>query len=366
MTLETFIYFAVGLVLLIVGAELLVRGASRLAGAIGVSPLVIGLTVVAFGTSAPELAVSLSAATAGQSDLALGNVIGSNIFNVLFILGISAMITPLVVSVQLIRTDVPIMVGSTVLVLLMGIDGGITRADGLVLVALLAGYLVLLFYLSRRESKESEAQFADVVDVSEPPRTAGKLLLQVVYILVGLGLLVLGSRWLVHGAAEMARAWNVDELVIGLTIIAAGTSLPEVATSIVASMRGQRDIAVGNIVGSSIFNVFAILGITATVTPVLVSEAALWFDVPVMVAVAMFCLPIFFTRAKISRWEGGIFFFYYIAYTSYVVLDELQHEVLPTYRSVLLYAVMPVTLLTVAVSLGNSLRSRRRAGPSPP
>jgi cation:H+ antiporter len=310
MDLMTSILFAAGLVLLIGGAELLVRGASGLATRVGISPLVIGLTVVAFGTSSPELAVSVSSAWSGEADIALGNVIGSNIFNVLFILGVAALIAPLVVAQQLIRLDVPIMIGATVLVLLMALDGAISRFDGVLLFAGIVAYTGFLIWQSRRETSTVVLDEYDEA-YAQSPHPAPAWPVQAGFVIAGLALLVLGSRWLVNGAVSLADTIGVSDIVIGLTIVAAGTSLPEVATSIIASIRGERDIAVGNVVGSSIFNLLAVLGLSSAVSPegIGVASAMVNFDIPVAVAVAVACLPIFFTGHLIARWEGAVFHF---------------------------------------------------------
>jgi cation:H+ antiporter len=338
--------FVAGLGLLVLGAEWLVKGASRLAGALGVSPLVIGLTVVAFGTSAPEVAVSVKSAWAGQPDLALGNVVGSNIFNVLLILGASAVVTPLLVSSQLIRLDVPIMIGVSLLTLLLAGDGSVGRLDGAILFALAVAYTAFQVRQSRKESAAIRDEYAQEY---APKRSSTPT--NIAFIAAGLVLLVLGSRWLVNGAVAFAQALGVSELVIGLTIVAAGTSLPEVATSILAAFRGERDIAVGNVVGSNIFNLLAVLGLSGLVAPggLPAPAALLRFDLPVMIAVALACLPIFASGAVIARWEGGLFVFYYVAYTAYLVLAAQQHDALPAFSAVMEAFVLPLTAITLAV-----------------
>ena len=356
MTLGMIGWFLAGLVLLVVGAEGLVRGASRLAAAVGLSPLVIGLTVVAFGTSAPEMAVSVGGALSGQGDLAVGNVVGSNIFNVLFILGASAAIAPLVVSMQLLRVDVPIMIGVSVATLLLAADGVVGRIEGILLVVGLAAYTGLLIRLSRRERKAIQDEFA--AEYASAAQSAGQLALQVALVAGGLGLLVLGARWLVSAAVQMATAFGLSELVIGLTIVAAGTSLPEVATSLIATVRGERDIAVGNVVGSNIFNLLGVLGLSAAVAPdgLRVTPAAFGFDVPVMIAVAVACLPIFFTGRVIARWEGWLFLAYYVAYTAYVIMAAAQHDALPLFSSAMVAFVMPLTAVTLLVLTVRAVR----------
>jgi cation:H+ antiporter len=348
-----------GLGLLVIGAEALVRGASRLAAAIGISPLVIGLTVVAFGTSSPEMAVSVQSALSGQSgaDIAMGNVIGSNIFNVLFILGLSAAIAPLIVNQQLVRVDVPLMIGVSGLLLVMALDGNINRLDGLMLFAGIVAYTAFAIYQGRKESKAVEAEYAR--EFGEKPRGAWQTALNAGLAVVGLALLVLGSNWFVDGAINLARAFGVSELVIGLTIVAAGTSMPEVATSVLASLKGERDIAVGNVVGSSIFNILAVLGLSSIVAPdgINVAMAALDFDLPVMIAVAVACLPIFFTGYNIARWEGFVLLGYYVAYTAYLILAANQHDALPAFSHVMFFFVIPITALTLALTMYRSWRA---------
>lgn len=338
-----------GLVLLVVGAEALVRGASRIAAALGITPLVIGLTVVAFGTSTPELAVSVLAGLNGQGGLAIGNVVGSNIFNVLFILGVSSLIVPLVVAQQLIRLDVPLMIGVSLLTWFFARDGTIGPFEGLVFLVTGIGYTVFVLRASRKEKR-------DVPDEA----TAGRAWLSVLYVVAGLALLLMGSRWLVDGAVAIARNLGVSDLVVGLTIVAAGTSLPEVATSVMASVRGERDIAVGNVVGSNIFNIVFILGLAAlTSGGIPVEASAIRFDIPVMVAVAVACLPVFFTATRLDRWEGFVFLGYYGAYTAYIVLAAMRHSSLATFSTAMLWFVVPLTVLTLGIVLARELRLRR-------
>jgi cation:H+ antiporter len=321
-----YILLIIGLVLLVVGAEALVRGASGLAASAGVTPLVIGLTVVAFGTSAPELAVSTASSLSGQANIAVGNVVGSNTFNTLFILGLSALIVPLTVSSQLIRLDVPLMVFVSVLCWLFSLNGVVGRGEGICLFSGLVIYTVFLIRQSRRESQAVKDEFQKEYAAKEPFsfRLFAK---NGMLIGLGLALLVLGSRWLVNGAVLIAQKLGVSDLVIGLTIVAAGTSLPELATSVVAGIRGERDIAVGNVVGSNIFNILSVLGLAAAVSPsgVAVSSQALRFDMPVMTAAAIACLPVFFTSRRISRVEGFIFLAGYIAYIGYLLRFSFNH-----------------------------------------
>lgn len=362
MTIMTWVFFVGGLILLILGAEWLVRGASRLAAKVGISPLVIGLTVVAFGTSSPEMAVSVQSALAGQSDIAVGNVVGSNIFNVLFILGLSAIIAPLIVQQQLIRLDVPIMIGLSLLMYLMSLDGVIGRFEGVILFGGIIAYTVFLIRQSRKESKAVEDEYAQ--EYADKKETGWKSwVINFGLVVVGLGLLVQGSNWLVDSAITIARAFGLSELIIGLTIVAAGTSMPEVATSVMAAIKGERDIAVGNVVGSNIFNILSVLGLTALVAPdgVPVSQAAEAFDIPVMLAVAVMTLPIFFTNNLIERWEGGLFLFYYVAYTAYLILDANQHDALPLFNNVLLFGIIPITVVTLGILFSTEFTRQRKA-----
>lgn len=317
------LFLCSGLVFLVLGAEFLVRGASRTAAALGISPLIIGLTVVAYGTSMPEMAVSTIAGLTGAEDISVGNVVGSNIFNILLILGISALITPLVVSEQLIRLDVPLMVIVSIAVFLLGVDGRISRLDGMLLTASIVLYTLSLIAINRRQQRTKLQE-----DISEDSPKGlsgwGFWLLNLAQVIGGLSLLIFGSQLLVTGAVSIARHFGISELVIGLTIVAAGTSLPELATSVVASMRGERDIAVGNIVGSNIFNLLAVLGVSAAVSAqgIGVSQSALSFDFPVMLAVSVLCLPIFFTGSKIDRREGFVFLALYLAYLWYLAVSS--------------------------------------------
>lgn len=361
-----YLYLLFGLILLILGAEALVRGASKLAAALGISPLIIGLTVVAFGTSAPELAVSLKSAFAGQPNIALGNAVGSNIFNVLFILGLSALFAPLIVSQQLVRIDVPLMIAASVLVLILGGDGNLSQIDGGILCLGLIAYMVFLIVLSRKEStaikNEYEAAFG-----AKKEREQKNHYINILWVIAGLGLLVLGSSWLVNSAVAIAKNLGVSDLIIGLTIIAAGTSMPELVTSVVASLKGERDIAVGNVVGSNLFNLLGVLGFTSLISPlgIDISPAALRFDIPVMIAVAAACLPIFFTGNLIARWEGILFLFYYVLYTLFLILDTTGHEALPKLGNALYYFVIPLTLFSLIVLALREWRNRKQLGVRP-
>lgn len=355
------LWFILGLGAMVLGAELLVRGASLLALSIGVSPLVVGLTVVAFGTSSPELAVSVQSALAGQADLAVGNVVGSNIFNVLFILGISALILPLLVSGQVIRQEVPVMIGVSLLLWWLVADGRLSRPEAALLLGLLALYTVSVIVQSRRARRALVQEYEEAVTWPTALRWDRHWAVQVLLVVAGFVLLVLGARWLVEAAIAFARFLGVSELVIGLTIVAAGTSLPEVATSVLAAIRGERDIAVGNVIGSNVFNILGVLGATGLVAQagLAVASSVLRFDLIVMVAVAIVCLPVFITGRQISRWEGGLFLAYYAAYTAYLILYVQQHDALGPFSFVMLAFVLPLTVLTLAVATTREWLVRR-------
>jgi cation:H+ antiporter len=340
--------FLAGLAALVVGAELLVRGASRLALSLGISPLVVGLTVVAFGTSAPEVAVSVGGALEGRTEIAIGNVVGSNIFNVLFILGLSALIAPLVVHVQIIRQEVLVMLGATLLLVVLALDGVIGRADAALLLAGLVVYTVFLIVQSRRQ--DAQAQHEPGLPQRSPGWDA-TLPAQLLLIAAGLALLALGSGWLVGAATAFAKALGVSDLVIGLTIVAAGTSMPEVATSVLAAVRGERDIAIGNVVGSSSFNILGCLGLTGLVAAggLPVPPQALTFDLWVMLAVAFACLPVFVTGHVIARWEGTLFLGCYAAYTAMLVLAAQQHAAQPAFRAAMLWFVIPLAVVPLGL-----------------
>lgn len=348
--------FIIGLAALTFGAEILVRGASRLALTFGLSPLVVGLTIVAFGTSAPEIAVAIDAALSGQSDLTIGNVVGSNICNILLILGLGSLIGPLTVAGQVVRQEVPVMIGASALVVFMAWSGHIGRIEGAVLFVLLIGYLVFLVRQSRRASRSEQAHYGD-----ELPETTWDQhwAVQTALVMIGLALLVIGADWLVDTAVVFARWLGVSDLVIGLTVVAVGTSLPEVATSVMAAWRGERDMAIGNAVGSNVFNLLGCLGLGAMMSPegLPVAAAALDFDLWVMLAVAVACLPIFLARRLIARWEGILFLIYYAAYLIYLVLDARGSGVLKTFSQAMIWFVIPLSILTL-VAL--SVRDRRK------
>ncbi|MFP6664402.1 MAG: calcium/sodium antiporter [Deltaproteobacteria bacterium] len=309
-----------GLVLLGVGGEALVRGASRLARLLGLTPLIVGVTVVAVGTSAPEMAVSLNAAMQGQEAVSVGNVVGSNLLNLLVVLGAAAILMPLRVAQRLIWWDIPIMIGATALVLALGWDGRLSQLDGILLLVLVVVYLVAAVVLSGGESeavqKEYEEEFGG--DVEADSASLGRLAASILF---GLALLVFGADIFVDGAVGIARSFGVSELLISLTIVAIGTSLPELVTALVAASRGQSDIAVGNVVGSNIMNLLAILGLTAAISSggLMMPAPVLVFDLPILLLASVACLPILWSGHRLSRREGIGFLAAYVGYITWLL-----------------------------------------------
>ena len=344
-----YVWILVGLVVLVVGGELLVRYASRLAVGFGISPLVVGLTVVAFGTSSPELVTSLVGQLTGDGAIAIGTVVGSNIFNVLMILGISALVAPLAVDAKLLRFEVPAVIVASLAVAGFALGGAIAVWESAILVASLLAYTVWVIRQSRRESADVAEEYAEGVGPEEPGEV--NWIASVLLVVVGLGLLVFGGRTFVGGAVELATQLGVSKTVIGLTVVAAGTSLPELVTSVIAIVRGQRDIAVGNVVGSNLFNLTGVLGITGLVGSggLEVPPELLAFDIPVMIAAAVVCLPIMFTGGRIDRWEGAVLTLYFVGYVTYLVLNATGHVAAPQFADALVWFGLPLSVLTLAV-----------------
>ena len=322
------VLFLAGLVLLTAGAEFLVRGAVRLAIILGVPPIVVGLTIVAYGTSMPELVVSAQAAAQDSADLAVGNVVGSNILNILLILGITSVISPIACNIAFVRREVPIMIGISLLMPLLAIMGRFTHArtlDGGVLVLerwvgfallfVLAAYSYMTYLGGKTDEGAMDETVADVLEEERKPHGWGHVVLQVALVAIGIVLLVFGARLMVDASISIAQQFGVPELVISLTLVSLGTSLPELATSIVAAIRRQSDISLGNVVGSNIFNVAGVLGISAAIRPLPLGAEVVYRDIPVMIAVAVLCLPVMMFRRRISRVDGICFLALYAAYT---------------------------------------------------
>lgn len=308
--LMSLIFLLLGLVLLFFGGEGLVRGSAALALRLGLTPLVVGLTVVAFGTSAPELVVSVRAALAGQGAIAIGNVIGSNSLNIGLILGLTALIYPLKVQLQILRIDAPIMIGVSLIAAWLLADRMVSRTEGALLATGLLVYttFTVLFARKVKPSAAVEAEFAESM-----PTPRGSVWRDLLFIAAGLALLVAGSRFMVDGAVSLARGFGISEAVIGLTIVALGTSMPELVTCLIAAMKKESDIALGNIIGSNIFNLLGILGTAALVRP-MTGEGIQMRDLYVAVAFAIALLPILWSGRKLQRWEGGLLLAGYLIY----------------------------------------------------
>lgn len=318
MTIEIIkiIAFLVGGVLVLgKGADLFVQSASHIARRLNIPPIVIGLTVVAFGTSAPEIAVNIIAALNGNPDIAMGNVIGSNIFNIAVILGVSSLIAPLFVSMQLLRIDIPLMAVSALLIWWFGRDGMLTAPEGLILALCLAGYLLLQVKIALKEKKKIQDEFETEFS------SKGNLLKDIAILAAGLAMLIVGGNYFVEGAVLGARMLGWSEAIIALTIVAAGTSLPEVATSVTATLKGERDIAIGNVVGSNIFNILGVLGVSSLITEIKVNPHMISVDIPLMVGISLITLPLCVWRKKIERWVGVGYILIWVTYTAYLILS---------------------------------------------
>lgn len=364
MTGWTWLMFAAGLALLVTGADLLVRGASRLAALLGVSPLVIGLTVVAIGTSTPEFAVSAFSGISGQAALACGNAVGSNLFNILIILGLTAMVSPVAIHPQVLRRDLPVTAGVTALVLLMALDMNLGWIDGVVLLSGMVTYTAILVRAERISRQGHNDRPAGSPAGEAPP--AGrwrKISISILNIVIGLVLLVAGASLLVESAVSMARAFGLSEWVIGLTIVAGGTSLPEVATSLVAAWRRQSDLAVGNVLGSNFFNLTLVLGFAAAISPggLPVSAAAQRLDLPVMLGATLILFPMFLSGRRVSRAEGALLVSYYAGFLIFQMCVPGEVGWVPAGVRIGLLGVLPLAILSLAGPLSR-LRWFRRAG----
>ncbi|MEZ3161130.1 calcium/sodium antiporter [Microbacterium sp. BWT-B31] len=317
------LWIILGLVGLIFGAELVVRYGARLASGLGVPPILVGLTVVSLGTSLPELAVGIDAVRTGAGSLAVGNITGTNIVNLLLILGLSAAIRPIPLGLQTLRLDLPAMGAAAFLLLVFSVDGALQVWEGVPLVVFAIVYIVLLVRSTRRENAVVLAEFAEEYPVSRPrERRAGPILLQSGLLVVGLVVIVFGAQWLVEGAVDLATALGVSDALIGLTIVAIGTSAPELATTILSTFRGDRDIAVGNLIGSSIFNLTMILGVTLLFAPgtVAIDPELVHVDLPAMVAVSLVCGPLMISGRRLSRAEGIGLVAAYVLYFGYLIV----------------------------------------------
>lgn len=327
-------WFVIGLAALVLGAEVMVRGGAEVAARLGISPIVIGLTVVSIGTSLPELAVGVVAAQEGSGALAVGNIAGTNVVNLLLILGLSALILPLAMATRTLRFELPVMAGAAVLMLVLSLDGELSRVDGLILVGCALAYTVAVVRMTRRESRVVAGEYTETyaptevapteVATTEVTTTTRPTWVHVLMMVAGIAVVVVGADWLVDGAVGMARGFGVSDALIGLTVVAIGTSAPELVTTVVSTVRGNRDIAVGNLLGSSIYNILLILGLTCVVAGdgLLLPASLVRIDIPIMVAVALACVPIFVTGRRVSRAEGGAMVAIYLAYLTFLLVTQ--------------------------------------------
>lgn len=326
------IIFIAGLITLLIGAEMVLRGASKFAVIMGVKPLIIGLTIVSIGTSAPELAVGIAASLQGSGSLAVANIAGTNLVNILFILGLSALIQPLQLQLQTLRLDLPMIVVAAILMTVLAWDGTLSRLDGVLMLGVAVLYTLAVVRFSKNESQAVAEQFEDMcgIDAEETcnidtatskQRIMNTKMKYALILAIGIVITVIGANWLVDGATGIARSLNVSEVIIGLTIVAIGTSSPELVTTIISTIRNDRDVAVGNLLGSSIYNILVILSLTCMVSPggLPVERQLLWLDIPLMLGVALICVPVFLSGNRISRVEGGIGVAIYIIYLFWII-----------------------------------------------
>lgn len=325
------LWFVAGLAVLVAGAEVMVRGGAQLAARFGISPIIIGLTLVSIGTSMPELAVGVVAAVEGSGALAVGNIAGTNVVNLLLILGLSALLVPLALQMRTIRFELPIMALAAILLWVLAADGVLSRTDGVILVIGAVAYTAGVVWSAKRESWQVAAEFSDEVateflDEQDPAadRTARRTAVLVAMTVGGIAVVVIGAEWLVDGAVGIARHFGVTDALIGLTVVAIGTSAPELVTTVVSTIRGDRDIAIGNLAGSSIYNVLLILGVTCLVPSngLSLPDSLVRIDIPIMVAVALVCIPIFLSGRRVTRGEGAVMVVAYVAYLAFVLSTQ--------------------------------------------
>lgn len=347
------IWFIAGLIALVGGAEILVRAVTKLAAQIGISKLLISLTVVALGTSAPELAISIQAGINGETDIMIGNIIGSNISNTLLILGLAALVIPIKVNISLIKIDTPIMIGATLLVFFFALNGFISFWECLALSLLLVIYMI---FLARQGGPDV------VTPIKKPEKKLSSTIIYIALCIVGFILLIVGARWMIDSAIIFAEWAGVSELVIGLTVVAIGTSLPEVVVVLVAALKKERDIAVGSIIGSNILNLLLVLGVSGLFIDgaIPVQSVLLQFDIPVLIAASLLCIPIFYTGFRIERWEGGILLFFYLSYLFYLYLSNTGHSWLEGFTNLMIYFALPVIGLILFIVTLLEMKKRSR------
>lgn len=323
--MASFLLFVTGLAVLIYAAELVVRGGSQLALSLGIRPLILGITVVAIGTSTPELAVGLTAASSGSGGIAVGNIAGTNMVNLLLILGLSALIRPLPLHLQTLKLDLPMMLVATLLMTALAWDGLLSRMDGAIMLTVAIIYTYALLRISRRESQRVRQEFREEYGadaIAKQLSQAENRSIQLGILLAGIALSVLGAHWLVSGAVDLARSFGWSESIIGLTIVAIGTSAPELVTTMYGTWKNERDVAIGNLMGSSIYNILAILGFICLIPSqsIVVERDLLTFDIPLLAGLMLICIPVFVSGSRISRPEGGIFVCLYLGYLSWLLL----------------------------------------------
>ncbi|MEM9891469.1 MAG: calcium/sodium antiporter [Actinomycetota bacterium] len=359
-----------GLVGLLVAGHIVVEGSSRLGRLFGLPETVVGLTIVAAGTSAPELAVVLQSVLADDTDLAVGSIIGSNIANVLLVLGLAACFGTIRVTNRVVRVDIPIMIGASGALLTMTLDGNLDRLDGVLLFVAL-----LLFVTWTLRANRGASQNIGLPDETTEQTSgdeghssfARAVVPSAIRLVIGVGGLALAADLVVSGAKQIAVGLGVPELIVGLTVVALGTSAPEVVTTVIAAVQGRRELAVGNAVGSNIFNIFLVLGLSTAIAPggIAVDRDAVQLDLPIMVAAAVACLPMVFWDRKFDRWEGIVFVTYYIAYLAFLTLDATGSPLSRAFAIAMAGFVGPLLLLTVIVGLRHRREVNRRATPGP-
>jgi cation:H+ antiporter len=352
-----------GLALCVAGADAFVRGSARLASLAHVPPFLVGLTIVGFGTSAPELAVSVQATLLGNTGIAVGNVVGSNIFNILLVLGLSAAIAPLAVTSSVIRFHIPYVIASGTLFLILASGYELTRLESALLLSTFVAYMAVVVTQMWRERRQT----LDRLPVMPQPRGRRDMAVHIGLVAAGLVGLVLGAKWLVASAAQIAAGFGVSDLLIGVTVVAVGTSVPELLTSVVAALRGEREIAVGNVVGSNAFNTAFILGIAGLLSKggMTLEPSVVSFELPVMIVASAACFPVFFTGYAISRWEGVLFLLAYGTYLAHEILSAVNQRGILTLDLVVRRLAIPLVTVLLVISfvravVSRSQRPRRR------
>ncbi len=354
--------FLGGLIGLLCAGHLVIRAAAAIGARFGLPPMVIGLTIVAGGTSAPELAVVFQAIAADDTELAVGSIVGSNIANVLLVLGLAATAGTIHVTSRVLRIDVPIMISASAALLLASLDGSLDRVDGGLFLLALAGFIWWTFRSVAGEADPAVTEISGPIERRSGSRRIDRLPFHIASLVLGLAVLVFTSRYVVSGAEDLANQLGIPELVIGLTVLALGTSAPEIATTLIAAFQGNRQLAVGNVVGSNIFNILLVLGLGGVVSGnVEIATSVTQVDLPVMVAAAIACLPLLLWDNRLDRWEGGAFVAFYAAYVVFLTLDAGNHEATNAFAFIVAAIVAPLTVLTAM-----TLAYHRRRPANPP